>query len=213
MEIKGTLLEFPLPEFLQFLDRRGATGCLSLDIFSDHYAELLPNHYDIRFNQGQLVALQRKRCKYDIYDFVVRNEWISLFAARKVKERSPNDTLARTYLESQGVLNFGQLRSLFFSEVVHRLEALCDVQNAAFVFQSITDLPVSEMTGLSISKNKLANQGMKSKSHSLSKSFGVKELEIHRLSSGNIVVIEDINHGTIRRIHWIRSQSWRESWC
>lgn len=160
MKITGRLSEFPLPELLQLLDRRRATGCLSLDIFSDYYAELLPNHYDIWLHQGQIVSLQRKSCKYDIYDLAVRNEWISLFVARKLKERSPHDIPTGTYLESQGVLSFGQLRSLFFSEVVHRVEALCDMQNAEFNFQTTTDLPVSEMTGLSISGTKVAKQGM-----------------------------------------------------
>lgn len=40
MEIRGTLSEFPLPELLQVLDRRQVTGCLLLDIYSDHYSEL-----------------------------------------------------------------------------------------------------------------------------------------------------------------------------
>ncbi len=161
MEITGRLSEFPLPELLQFLDRRQATGCLALDIFSDYYTELLPNHYDIWLHQGQIVSLQRKSCKYDVYDLAVRNEWISLYVARKLKGRSPNDIPAGTFLESQGVLNFGQLRSLFFSEVVHRVEALCDVQNAEFMFRAIADLPIYEMTGLSISGTKVAKQGMR----------------------------------------------------
>lgn len=111
--------------------------------------------------QGQLVSVQRASCKSDVYDLAVRNEWLSLFVARKLKGQSPNDTHAGTYLESQGVLDFGQLRSLFFSEVVHRVEALCDVQNAEFMFRAIANLPIHEMTGLSISATKITKQGMR----------------------------------------------------
>jgi len=180
MEITGKLSEFPLPELLQLLDRRRATGCLALDIFSDYYAELLPNHYDIWLSQGQVVSLKRKSCKCDIYDLAVRNEWISLFVARKLKERSPQNTAAGLYLESQGALDFGQLRSLFFSEVVHRVEALCDIQTANFKFQSNTNLQMSEMTGLSIPAAKVAKHGMRNQSQqSFAKKTFLKSMMSH----------------------------------
>ncbi|MEM7769222.1 MAG: DUF4388 domain-containing protein [Cyanobacteria bacterium P01_A01_bin.37] len=161
MDISGTLNEFPLPEILQFLDRRRSVGTLSLDIFSDYYPELKPNHYAIWLNQGHIISVQREHCHHDIYSLAVRNEWISSFAAKRLKDRAPQGAIAGTYLESQGILNFGQLRELFFSEVVHRVEALCDIQNAKFSFQTTTDFPMNEMTGLTISAIKVAQQGWK----------------------------------------------------
>ncbi len=161
MEITGNISEFLLPELLQFLDRRRTTGCLSLDIFSDYYTELQSQHYDIWLNQGQIVSVQRENYRQDVYDLAVHREWISSFVAKKLRERSPQDLAAGLYLESQGVLHFGQLRILFFAEVVHRVEALCDVRNATFLFQTTADLPMHEMTGLSIPAARVAKQGFR----------------------------------------------------
>ncbi|MEO0985375.1 MAG: DUF4388 domain-containing protein [Cyanobacteria bacterium J06639_14] len=159
MEITGNFSEFPLPELLQFLDRRRATGCLSLHVFSNHYAELKPRQYDVWLHRGQIVSVQQGNCKQDVYDLAVEKRWMSLFAARKLKQRSPQGVAAGLYLESQGVINFEQLRSLFFGEVVHRVEALCATQNAVFKFQSTTIPPSHSMTGLSISAARVAKQG------------------------------------------------------
>lgn len=161
MEMSGTLNECSLPEILQFLDRRRSVGALSLDIFSDYYPELNPNHYLIWLNQGHIISVQREHCRHDIYSLAVRNEWISSFAAKKLKDRAPQGVTAGTYLESQGILNFGQLRELFFSEVVHRVEALCDIQNANFTFQTTTNFPMNKITGLTIPASKVAKQGFR----------------------------------------------------
>lgn len=161
MEITGTLLDFPLPELLQFLGSRRVTGCLSLTIASDHYMELHPQQYGIWLSQGNVVSAQRSTYPQDVYTLAVQREWITPFVARKLKERSPKNVPAGLYLESQSVLDFGQLRSLFFREVVHRVEALCKVRNATFTFRASNEPPINQMTGLSIAATKLAKQGIK----------------------------------------------------
>jgi hypothetical protein len=159
MEMTGTLSEFPLPELLQLLDQRRLTGCLSVDIFSDYYAELRPQNYVIWLEQGHVASVQRGDCPQDIYTLAVHQDWISPYVAQRLKARSPQDKSAGSYLESQGVLNFEQLRSLFFKEVVHRVEALCTVSNAMFQFQTTDTLPLQTMTGFRIPATKLAKQG------------------------------------------------------
>ena len=163
MDITGRIAEFPLPELLQFLDRRKSTGCLSLEVFSEYYEELHPQHYTIWLSEGQIIAAYREGAKSDVYALAVQKGWISPFVARKLKERAPKDIAAGLYLETQGALSFGQLRSLFFGEVVRRVEALCDVQNAKFSFRAIADLPICTLTGLSISSKQVARQGMRGK--------------------------------------------------
>ena len=174
MEIISKLSEFPLPELLQFLDRRRVIGRLSLHIFSDYFTELKPQHYIIWLNQGHVVSLQRGCYPKDVYDFAVRKEWISLFVAKKLKARSPQDIAAGLYLESQGAITFGQLRSLFFSEVVHRAEALCEARKARFTFQTTDELPMHEMTGLKIPAAKVAEQGMKGQRSNLIRGQGAR---------------------------------------
>lgn len=147
MKLAGTLTEFPLPELLQFLDLRPVTGCLSLDIFSDYYSELRPQKYCIWLERGHVIGLQKGDCDRDIYALAVREEWISPFVAAKLKQRAPKDIPAGLYLESQSAVNFDQLRSLFFSEVVRRIEVLFSVSNSNFCFQTINNLPMNEMTG------------------------------------------------------------------
>ncbi|NEQ96175.1 MAG: DUF4388 domain-containing protein [Cyanothece sp. SIO2G6] len=150
MNISGTSTEFPLPELLQMLDQRQVTGCLSLSISSPYYAELLPQCYDIWLSQGHVVALQHQPHDPDIYTLAIAKKWISGYVSRKLRKLSPKTIAAGLYLESQGVLNFDQLRSLFFSEVIHRLQSLCQMPTTKFEFGSTTNLPISYMTGLAI---------------------------------------------------------------
>lgn len=156
MEIAGQLTEFPLPELLQFLDCRQVTGYLSLSISSDYYEDLKPQQYMLWFNQGHVVSADQTSSFQDIYAAAVRREWIRPFVANKLKRRAPENMAAGIYLETQGVLNFGQLRSLFFSDVVNRTEALCSIKSAIFWFQTTIDLPMHEMTGLRIPAGKIA---------------------------------------------------------
>lgn len=161
MEIAGSTEEYPLPELLQMLDQRRATGCLILNTFSDHYAGLKPQTYVVWLNQGNIVSAHHGSYEQDIFSLAAHKQWISRFAAKKLAQRLPANTSAGLYLEAQGVLNFGQLRTLFFSEVINRVEALCHIKLAHFKFQSTTELPMQEMTGLSISATKVAMQGLR----------------------------------------------------
>lgn len=160
MEITSKSSEFPLPELFQFLDQRQVTGCLSLKIFSDYYEELKPQIFNIWLNQGHIIALSKEEHRQDVYDLAVSREWMSPFAARKLKERAPKEQAAGPYLEAQGVLSFEQLRSLFFREVVHRATSLCNASNALFSFHTTTDLPLADMTGFRMTANQVAAQGI-----------------------------------------------------
>ncbi|MGQ4650250.1 DUF4388 domain-containing protein [Lyngbya aestuarii] len=161
MEITGSVTEFPLPELLQLLDRRHVTGCLSLEIFSNYYSELQPQFYAIWLNQGDIVSIRHGFYKQDIFSLAVQKEWMSKFVAQKLAQRCPDNMAAGLYLESQNVLDFGQLRTLFFAEVVHRVQSLCEIKSANFKFQTLTELPMQEMTGLSIPASKVAMQGFR----------------------------------------------------
>lgn len=179
MEITGNINECPLPELLQFLDHRQATGSLSLEIFSEHYPELKPQSYKICLHEGHIVSLQRECRRQDIYDLAVQQGWISLFASRKLRERAPNDIAAGLYLESQGVLDFGQLRSIFFSEVVHPIESLCSICNAIFFhFESISDLTINKTIGFGIPATKVAKFSLENTFKFVSKATPLQEIEV-----------------------------------
>ena len=159
MEIAGTLTEFPLPELLQFLDRRQVTGWLSLSVLSNYYEELKPRQYGVWLHQGHIISAQREDHDPDVYSLAVRKEWMRPFVAKKLKKQAPKDISAGIYLESQGVLDFGQLRSLFFDEVVHRVESLCAVRDGKYLFQTKEFLPMQKITGLRIPASILAAHG------------------------------------------------------
>jgi len=161
MEITGNIAEFPLPELLQLLNRRRAVGCLSLEVFSNYYSELQPQLYSIWLNQGDIVSARHGFYKQDIFSLAAQKKWISEFVAQKLAQRCPENQAAGLYLESQYVLDFGQLRTLFFAEVVHRVQGLCEIKSANFKFQTLTELPMQEMTGLSIPANKVAVHGFR----------------------------------------------------
>lgn len=93
-----------------------------------------------------------------MYALAIHEGWISPFAAKKLKERAPQDIAAGLYLESQGVMNFDQLRSLFFSEVVDPVVALCHIQTAYFNFQATTNLPMTQMTSFRIPAAQIYNR-------------------------------------------------------
>ena len=80
--------------------------------------------------------------------------------ARKLKKRAPQNISAGLYLESQGAINFGPL---FFSEVIHRVEALYNSRKATFVFQTVVNLPINQMTDLKIPATRIATQNIQTK--------------------------------------------------
>ncbi|MEM7062640.1 MAG: DUF4388 domain-containing protein [Cyanobacteria bacterium P01_B01_bin.77] len=160
MEIAGSLTEFPLPELLQFLDRRQVTGWLSLSVLSNYYEELKPRQYEIWLHQGHIVSAQREDHGQDVYSLAVQKEWIRPFVAKKLKKQAPEDVAAGLYLETQRILSFKQLRSLFFSEVVHRVESLCSLNNGEYIFQTRATLPMHKITGLRIPAMTVATFGI-----------------------------------------------------
>jgi hypothetical protein len=156
MEITGTLSEFPLQNLLQLLDQRNATGCLVLSSSSNNCAESYPctesysyNHL-IWFEHGHIISTQKGNHKKDIYTLAVREEMLSPFLVKRLREEAPEEIAAGLYLEEQGILDFDQLRSIFFSEVVCLIQSLCLQENAVFYFLSTTDLPRNAMTGFRI---------------------------------------------------------------
>lgn len=160
MEIIGNLSEFPLPELLQFLGRRCVTGSLSLTIFSNYYAELKPSECIVWLYEGNIVALKRTSCSSDIYDLIVQNEWVNRFTAKRLKDRAPANIPSGMYLETQGIINFGQLRTLFFANVVRPIENLLAIQNSTFKFQTTYELPMHEMIGLNFPAMEVAKRCM-----------------------------------------------------
>ena len=160
MEIASNLTEFPLPELLQFLDHRQVTGWLSLSVSSNHYKELKPRCYDIWLSQGHIVSAQRDNCHQDVYSLSVQKDWIRPFVAKKLKNRAPDNMAAGLYLESQSVLNFEQLKTLFVSEVIYRVESLCHIHHGRFIFQTKSSLPMGQMTGMRIPANTVASYGL-----------------------------------------------------
>jgi hypothetical protein len=150
MKISGNVSEFSLPELLRFLDRQSVTGLLSLEVFSAYYNELKAQTYAIWLKQGNIVAASYGLYKKDIFALAVHKEWLSPFVAQKLAQRLPETVSAGSYLESQGALHFGQLHTLFSEEVIDRVQALFEVKALNFEFETIAELPLREMTGLSI---------------------------------------------------------------
>lgn len=159
MEIAGNLTEFPLPELLQFLDHRQVTGWLSISVASNFYEELKPRCYEIWLHQGHIVSAQREAYYQDVYSLSVQKEWIRPFVAKRLKKLAPENMPAGIYLEAQSILSFEQLRTLYFSEVIHRIEPLCYMYDGRFIFQTKASLPMHQLTGVRIPATTVASYG------------------------------------------------------
>src|SRR5919199_304518 len=111
--------------------------------------------YYIWVYRGHLVAVANRLDNLGLVELINQQQWVSERVVTKLAQLCPNDQPLGLYLLNQGVLKPSQLKQLFFLQVLQQIEAIFQLNEAQFRFDSNVLLPRQEMTGLSVSPRSL----------------------------------------------------------
>ncbi len=148
MSLSSSFNDFSLAELFQLIDQGKKSGCLTVRTLPElHSTESKSEHYYIWFNQGRVVAAATRLNGQCLVSKITQRNWAN---RTQVEE---NATVASTplglSLKIQGVLNSEQLNLLFAGQI-QQIRQLFEIQKGVFKFDSKTNVPWREMTGLSL---------------------------------------------------------------
>ncbi|MDB9305922.1 MULTISPECIES: DUF4388 domain-containing protein [Cyanophyceae] len=161
MAITGNFTDFSLPELLHFLDHGKKTGLLAIELPS---ANSKIQHYYIWLHQGRVIAAADRLDEKGLTLMIAQRGWISERVISRVTQICPTfiNTPLGLSLKSQGLLEAEQLKQLFKTQVIRQISSLFQAEDGSFTFKPTTNLPIAEMTGLSMSATEVILMGLRS---------------------------------------------------
>jgi Domain of unknown function (DUF4388) len=163
MAITGNFADFSLPELLQFLEQGQKTGLLYIGFLVGDTKNSTTQAYYIWLQQGRVIAASDRLDQKGLMSMIAQRGWIServISRVIKVDACSINTPMGLC-LKSQGLLQPEQLKLLFNTQVLRQVCALFQIKDALFTFDSTTNLPLAEMTGLSMSATEVILLGLR----------------------------------------------------
>ncbi|MBE9199105.1 MULTISPECIES: DUF4388 domain-containing protein [unclassified Nodularia (in: cyanobacteria)] len=161
MAITGNFTDFSLPELLHFLDHGKKTGILDIELLSENSKI---QHYYIWLHQGRIIAAADRLDEKGLTLMIAQRGWISERVISRVTHICPTfiNTPLGLSLKSQGLLQPEQLKLLFNTQVIRQISSLFQVEDGLFTFKPTTNLPIAEMTGLSMTATEVILLGLRS---------------------------------------------------
>jgi hypothetical protein len=161
MAIKGSIVDFSLPEIFQFIEKGNKTGLLTLRSLAGCQATP-PSVYYIWAYKGRIVAAANRLDHQGLVSLIDRRKWVSeRVFDRLVHWGCPIDKPLGLYLKNQGALQAEQLKRLFQVQVLQQVCALFQLKEAEFSFDQNASIPTREMTGLSILATEATLMGLR----------------------------------------------------
>ncbi|MFK0732515.1 MAG: DUF4388 domain-containing protein [Gloeotrichia echinulata GP01] len=165
MTITGNFADFSLPELLQFLDHGKKTGVIYIEFLPQENQNGKKQVYYFWLHQGRIVAVADRLDQKSLTLMIAQRGWISERVISRVTQISSSSIITPMglFLKSQGLLQSEQLKLLFNSQVLRPICNLFQVQDGEFKFDTIEKLklPLSEMTGLSMSATEVILIGLR----------------------------------------------------
>ncbi|MEH2435323.1 MAG: DUF4388 domain-containing protein [Nostoc sp.] len=163
MAITGNFADFSLPELLHFLEQGQKTGLLYIGFVVGDTKNCTTQAYYIWLQQGRVIAAADRLDEKGLMSMIAQRGWISeRVISRVIKvDASSTNTPMGLCLKSQGLLEPEQLKILFNTQVLQQVCALFQIKDALFTFDATANLPLAEMTGLSMSATEIILQGLR----------------------------------------------------
>lgn len=159
MSIAGQLTEFSLAEIFQLLEQGQKTGLLTIRA-AHSVSDPLQNFY-LWFNQGQIVAAASRLDYKGLAMLIHQREWLGTQSRIVLGEALRCDRPLGLHLKCQGLLDAEQLKLLFYTQVMRQICTIFRYLNGWFSFEMKSDLPLSEMTGLSAVPTEVTLEGLR----------------------------------------------------
>jgi hypothetical protein len=161
MAITGSLSEFSLPEIFQFLDQGQKTGILTIRDPQDLRTGK-PFLRHIWLHSGRVVAAGDRLDNRGLARLIEQRGWITEAYRPQLERLIQENVPLGLNLKSLGILQPDQLKLLFSVQVLRQVCSLFQVETGQFRFEAKTDLPKSEMTGLSLPATETTLMGLRS---------------------------------------------------
>ncbi|MBW4520546.1 MAG: DUF4388 domain-containing protein [Scytolyngbya sp. HA4215-MV1] len=185
MSVSGRLSEFSLGEIFQLLERGQKTGLLTIRA-AHSPAEPLQNFY-LWFKQGQILAAANRLDYKGLATLLYQREWLGEHSKMLLVEAFKSNRPLGLYLKYQKLLNAEQLKLLFYTQVIRQVCTIFQFSEGWFNFETKTELPLAEMTGLSAVPLNVTLEGLRALRdwRSLSKKLPAPNSAITSLIVGN----------------------------
>ncbi len=159
MAIAGRLAEFSLGEVFHLLERGQKTGLLTIRV-SHSPSEPLKNFY-LWFKQGQILTATNRLDNKGLASLIHQRAWLGDDSKSLLQAAFKSDRPLGLYLKYQGLLSSEQLKLLFYSQVMRQVCTVFTFSDGWFNFEAKTDLPLTEMTGLSAIPTEVTLEGLR----------------------------------------------------
>ncbi len=159
MAVTGRLSEFSIGEIFQLIERGQKTGLLTIRA-ANTPSDILQNFY-LWSNQGQIVAAANRLDSKGLATLIHQREWLGEQSRTLLWEAFKSDRSLGLHLKCQGLLSAEQLKLLFYTQVMRQVCAIFRFPDGWFSFESKTDLPLTEMTGLSAVPTDVTLEGLR----------------------------------------------------
>ncbi|KAB8334061.1 DUF4388 domain-containing protein [Scytonema tolypothrichoides VB-61278] len=150
MSISSSFTDFSLAELFQLIDQGRKSGCLTVCTLPDlHTPGSKSHYYYIWFRLGCVVAAANNLNGQGLTYNMTQRGWVNQQTIEQVWTQTPAALPLGLLLKTQGVLSTEQLNLLFASQL-HQVRELFEIQKGVFKLDTKADLPLQEMTGLSL---------------------------------------------------------------
>lgn len=150
MSTTGCLIDFPLSELFNFIDKGHRTGVLRLRALPESQIGSLPPVHYIWAYEGHIVAAATRLDQQGLISLIKQRRWISPQVINKLCQLYPNEIPLGLCLKKHGVLQTEHLKDLFQIQVLQPVCTLFQLKDGQFKFDQNVPIPRREMTSLSV---------------------------------------------------------------
>lgn len=164
MCITGFLADFSLPEICRLLDKGHHTGLLTIHTNGSTQGSPRSIYY-IWVYRGRIVSITNPLNHRGLVELITKRQWCNKKHLAKLVELCPSHQPFGSYLKQQGVLTTKHLKWLFQRQVLQPMYALFQLKAGQFRFDHNVQLPMQDMTGLSLGATVVTLIGLRSLSN------------------------------------------------
>ncbi|MFM7424555.1 MAG: DUF4388 domain-containing protein [Elainella sp.] len=159
MSIKGRLSEFSLAEIFRMMEQSQRTGLLT--IRAAHQSDQPLQNFYIWFKLGRIVAAANRLDYRGLASLIHQREWLGEQSKILLLQALQSEQPLGLHLKVRNALTAEQLKLLFYTQVMRQVCNIFRFPEGWFNFEAQTQLPLSEMTGLTAVPTEVTLEGLR----------------------------------------------------
>lgn len=151
MSLSSSFTDFSLAELFQLIEQGRKSGCLSVCTLPDiKTPESRAKYFYIWFRSGRIVAATHRLNGKGLVSKIAQRNWVEPSIIETVYRNASKTTPLGLQFKTESLLSAEQL-NLLFANQLQQVRQLFEIQKGVFKLDCKAPLPMSEMTGLSLS--------------------------------------------------------------